>query len=135
MRTNSLIGTPRPLRISTIDHVAVNVRDLDMSTDFYTAMFGFTRVRRTPFRQVLRHGSLEFHLFQAPDPTATKPHNWQHLGLQHLAFAVGQAELEWATSTLAQMTEHVEGPVEDEDGRALYIRDPDGNVIELRQER
>ena len=120
--------------MSAVDHVAVNVRDLEASIAFYTATFGFARGRRTKFRQVLHQGSLELHLFQAADPSAGAPRNWRQLGVQHVAFAVGQAEFEWAADALGQVTDLVDGPVEDDDGRALYMRDPDGNVIELRQQ-
>ncbi len=114
--------------------MAVNVRDLEVSADFFKRVFGFRAGPRTQFRQILRQRTCEVHLFQAPEPDAAGPRNWRFLGVQHIAFGISEREFERATEALSELGLAVEGPVEDETGRALYVRDPDGNVIELRQQ-
>lgn len=133
--TSRGISGPRPLRVRGLHHVALNTRDLEASTAFYAAVFGFERGRRTRFRQVLHSGPLELHLFQAPEAdVAAKSRNWRHLGVQHIAFSVSGDDIERVADVVARFSVAVEGPVEDDAGRALYVRDPDGNVIELRAE-
>ncbi len=123
----------RPLTVLDVHHVAVNVSDLDASSAFYRAAFGFATRRRTQFREVLGRGDVEIHLFQAPEAIRSDgPRNWRHLGVQHLAFSVSDDELERAAAVLAAQGAGADGPIQDEAGTALYTRDPDGNVIELR---
>ena len=123
----------RPLLVLDVHHVAVNVSDLDASSAFYREAFGFATRQRTQFREVLGHGAVEIHLFQAPDAIQSDGgRNWRHLGVQHLAFSVSDDGLERAAAVLAAQGAGADGPVQDEAGTALYTRDPDGNVIELR---
>lgn len=121
------------LDVDAMNHVAINVRDLDRSTAFYSTVLGLRLVRRTGFRQVLARGKVSVHLFQAPEPsTAAPPRNWGQLGLQHVAFSTDDVDLEVIKDRLAQHGVHADGPVADADGRGLYLRDPDGIIIELR---
>ena len=97
---------------------------------------GLNPVRRTGFRQVLACGAVSVHLFQAPEPaTAEAARNWRQIGLQHVAFMTPDADLDAIKDRLMHHGIHTDGPVTDADGRGLYLRDPDGIVIELRAPR
>ena len=127
-----LVGI-RGLRLSCVDHVAINVRDLDSSAAFYARVFSLSPKARTAFRHVLTAPGFSLHLFQAPErrPEAGA-RDWRRLGVQHVALALGEAEFERAAEVIVAAGSAVEGPTEDPEGRSLYFRDPDGNVIELR---
>ncbi|MYA59225.1 MAG: hypothetical protein F4X40_01530 [Chloroflexi bacterium] len=123
----------RRLMPRRLDHVAINVRDLDRSATFYARVFSLTPQAHSTFRQVLAAPHFSIHLFQAP---ARRPEagarGWRRLGVQHVALALGEAEFERAAEVIVAAGSAVEGPTEDSEGRSLYFRDPDGNVIELR---
>ncbi len=122
----------RGLRVSRVDHVAINVRDLDRSATFYARVLGVTPGSRSTFRQVLLAPGFSLHLFQAPERRPqTDTRDWRRLGVQHVALALGEAEFERAAEVIVAAGSAVEGPTEDAGGRSLYFRDPDGNVIEL----
>ncbi|MCY3895384.1 MAG: VOC family protein [Chloroflexi bacterium] len=116
-----------------MDHVAINVRDLDRSAAFYARVFSLSPKARTAFRHVLAAPGFSLHLFQAPErrPEAGA-RDWRRLGVQHVALALGEAEFERAAEVIVAAGSAVEGPTDDPEGRSLYFRDPDGNVIELR---
>lgn len=123
----------RGLRLSRVDHVAINVRDLDSSAAFYARVFRLSPEARSAFRQVLAAPGFSLHLFQAPErrPEAGG-RDWRRLGVQHVALALGETEFERAAEVIVAAGSAVEGPTDDPEGRSLYFRDPDGNVIELR---
>jgi catechol 2,3-dioxygenase-like lactoylglutathione lyase family enzyme len=136
-RTETLMShesvRPRGLAVKRLDHVAINVRDLDRSATFYARVFGLTLGNRSTFRLVLSAPGLSLHLFQAPErrPEAGT-RDWRRLGVQHVAVAVSDAEFERAAEIVVAAGSAVEGPTQDPEGQSLYFRDPDGTVIELR---
>ncbi len=49
----------------------------------------------------------------------------------HFAFHVAEAEIDRMLERLAERDVEVEGPVQLGPGRAIYVTDPDGNVVEF----
>jgi len=122
--------------VTGLSHIGIRVHDLARSRAFYETL-GFV-FQWGPFgpEQVagLRHASgLEINLIvNAPEPEAPNvlmdvPH--KHAGFTHIALAIGSvAETEAA---LARAGIAISGRRGDNPVRALFVRDPDGNVIEL----
>ncbi len=82
-----------PLKISSIDHVSINVTDVEKSFDFYGRILGFER------RQTVDCGDFDITYFALPDGSRLElfdyhgknrhiPREESEAGLRHVAFHV-----------------------------------------------
>ncbi|MGD1853441.1 MAG: VOC family protein [Leptolyngbyaceae cyanobacterium] len=112
-------------------HVAINVSDLAAADHFYGTVLGLTKVERTlkfagSWYQL---GSFQIHLIVAERPYS-QPKPDEKWGRQaHLAFAIADIE------TAKQRLHDAQIPIQaSASGRAaVFVHDPDGNIIELTQ--
>ena len=123
--------------MTTIQHVALNCRDITAQERFYTRHFGFRRSR------VFNHGRQDefvmirlegfcLELFTARaegEPSAGE----QEVGFKHLAFEVADIDVKVADLHAAGIET---GPVHDCSDvipglRVCFLKDPEGNVLEL----
>ncbi len=139
--------------IRGIHHVAISTPDLDRLTAFYTAALGAEMVMETSWsdseridsmidlagsaakQRMLRVGNVHLELFEysAPTPVAKDPtHPPSDHGITHLCFDVVDIDDEFDRLVSLGMTFSRRAP----DGsrlRAIYGRDPDGNIVELQE--
>jgi glyoxylase I family protein len=120
----------------SIAHVALTVRDLEVSVPWYTALFEAEPVLDEdtgPFRHVIWMVSgTVIGLHQFPDADVTTPFNERRVGLDHIAFGVADRnELQRWEERLNQMgVSH--GEIKDAGyGSGLSFRDPDGLPLEF----
>lgn len=123
-------------RLTGVDHIAITVRDLDASADFYERLLG------APPAGSIEDEGLRRRLFALPGGThlgltqheLPPPHGFSPYapGLDHLGLAVeGRDELErWAQHLTSIGIEH-DGLVEAPYGVALSFEDLDGTALEL----
>lgn len=125
------------MRIRAIDHVVLTVRDLEQTLSFYERALGMTPMTFGDGRIALAFGDQKLNLHEAGrefEPKAAAP-------------TPGSLDLCLLTDTpLDEVTEHLAGvgvaielgPVEKTGARralrSLYLRDPDGNLIEISNE-
>ncbi len=122
------------LKIKRLDHLVLTVKDLDATVAFYRNVLGMEVVHFEQGRVALKFGDQRINLHQAGSEIEPKVKNPQP----------GSVELCFLTNTpLTRMAVHLsdlgveieEGPVERTGAKgtilSLYIRDPDGNLIEL----
>lgn len=130
-----------PMKVTAqakITHIAVYVKDIQRSTDFYVKVFGFPKLDE-PFKDGLHDwlaigNNLSMHIIQAPwEPITINKHN-------HICFSVPDMDAFVQNLTLLKI------PYEDWPGnpntlttrpdgvRQLYIRDPDGYWLEVNDE-
>jgi catechol 2,3-dioxygenase-like lactoylglutathione lyase family enzyme len=112
-------------------HMSFPVSDLDRSREFYEGVLGLRAIPR-PDLGALRGiwygaGACEVHLIETPKgvdvgsaPPALNPM------ARHSAFAVSDYD-----SALATLRAHDLEVVESRRGQQLWVRDPDGHIIEL----
>ena len=130
-----------PSRTSTptlgpIAHVALTVRNLDVSVPWYTALIGSAPVLDEdtgPFRHIVYAlGGTLFGLHGFPDLTSKDQFDERRPGLDHVSFGcASRAELtEWAARLDALGVAH--GEIVDAGyGSGLSFRDPDNIALEL----
>jgi catechol 2,3-dioxygenase-like lactoylglutathione lyase family enzyme len=123
-----------PVTITGLDHLVLTVADLDQTTDFYQRVLGMRPVTFGTGRRALEFGTSKINLHQAgqgftpyaahPVPgsadlclitTAPPGQILDHLGAQHVPVEAGPVPRTGARGTMT----------------SIYIRDPDGNLIEI----
>lgn len=124
-------GTP-DIRVIDIDHIVLNVSDVERSLRFYTEELGLEPVRVEEWRRkkvffpsVRISPTAIVDLLEAP-ATGTN--------VDHFCLVIEPTDLEALKAS--GRFDVVDGPDvrfgARGDGMSLYVRDPDGNVVELR---
>jgi catechol 2,3-dioxygenase-like lactoylglutathione lyase family enzyme len=122
------------MKITALDHLVLTVTDIERSIDFYRRILGMEVLTFAEGRQALRFGRQKINLHPAEggiEPVANRPTP----GSADLCLLL-DATLEDALAELAQKGVAVEaGPVKRSGAtgalNSIYLRDPDGNLIEL----
>ena len=125
------------MQIDRLDHFVLTVASIEATTAFYERALGFKAVQFGDGRTALAFGGQKINLHQAGaefEPKAARP-------------APGSGDFCLTTKTpLADVAAHLQnngveieiGPVARTGARAalqsIYIRDPDGNLIEISNE-
>jgi catechol 2,3-dioxygenase-like lactoylglutathione lyase family enzyme/uncharacterized protein YunC (DUF1805 family) len=126
------------LRVKSIDHVTIVVKDLERSRRFYVDTLGMREVPRPAFSFAgswFQAGKTQVHLileFSGSGPAGNQlPERLRSSRTQHVAF-----EVEDAAATVTLLKERqvpiLSGPKPRPDGYLqVFVTDPDGHVIEL----
>jgi catechol 2,3-dioxygenase len=117
---------------ATIGHVHLRVADLERATAFYRDVIGFS---------VKRYDSVVFlgagdhpHLIALNAGGSPPPPG--HTGLHHFAIRFPDKQaLARATQRLLDHGHPIDGAQDDAGSLSVYLRDPDGNGIELHYDR
>lgn len=131
-------GSPGPVRVDRIDHLVLTVRDIERTCDFYARVIGMEVVTFGEGRRALRFGEQKINLHAAGrefEPKALAPTP----GSADLCFLTKVPLEQLAAHLLAQGVAILEGPVRRTGALgpivSLYLRDPDGNLIEVSNAR
>jgi catechol 2,3-dioxygenase-like lactoylglutathione lyase family enzyme len=127
------------LRVRTLDHVTLVVKDLELSRKFYVDVLGMEPMERPRFSfdgSWFQAGKTQIHLIlEHPESGPAGIDVPQHLlslsRTHHFAFEVEDTQV--ATNYLRQRNiPIVSGPKERPDGAVqVFATDPDGHVVEL----
>ncbi|MBW4653990.1 MAG: VOC family protein [Kaiparowitsia implicata GSE-PSE-MK54-09C] len=144
---NAALPTLAPGMLRRVHHVALNVKDMTISRQFYGEILGLHELtgREVPatLTQLVADGKVAnfitpdgtiLDLFYEPDlaPPSANPRQ-QFTRANHLAFDIAPELFDDAVGVLRQ--HHVEidhGPVTRPTGRGVYFYDPDGFLVEIR---
>jgi catechol 2,3-dioxygenase-like lactoylglutathione lyase family enzyme len=121
-----------------LDHLVLTVADIERTCRFYAGILGMERREFAGGRVALHFGDQKINLHPALAPIA--PHARRPTpGSADFCFVTATPIDDVAAELAAHGVEIIEGPVE-RDGargpiRSIYCRDPDGNLIELANNR
>ena len=122
------------MRVNRFDHVVLTVASIDATVDFYTRVLGMSAVTFGDGRRALRFGTSKINLHRAGhefEPKARRPTP----GSEDLCFIVDDPIGDVMTQLTTAGVAVEEGPVARTGATgeiiSCYLRDPDGNLIEL----
>ena len=120
--------------VHSLDHLVLTVRDLAASIAFYARALGMQEVTFGAGRKALAFGSQKINLHEAGrefEPKADRPAP----GSADLCFLTATPVETYAAHLLTLGLAVIEGPVMRTGAqgpiRSIYLRDPDGNLIEI----
>jgi catechol 2,3-dioxygenase len=122
------------MKVQTLGHVVIKVRNQERAEAFYNGVLGIPIAARhetmpMTFFTLGNHHDLAVLATEddAPAPPKTSP------GLFHIALKVGDSldELRETKAKLEEAGVKVDAIIDHEVSKSIYIRDPDGNGVEL----
>lgn len=128
-------------KVIGVDHVVLSAADVERSLGFYQGTLGLAAVRvdewrrgEVPFPSVRVDASFLIDLFPADPAEQAEPGKPSGTNLDHFCLVIEPTDLEALAKTGG--LEVVSGPGRRfgarGDGQSLYVKDPDGNTVELR---
>jgi predicted enzyme related to lactoylglutathione lyase len=122
---------PDPPPVSGISELVLEVSDLEAARGFYRDVLGF--------EETLYGEGAEGRYWYLIGETARLGIWTEQVGLAggrggahvHYAFHVEDGEVDRIKSRIEEAGGEVEGPIQLGPGRAIYVTDPDGNVVEF----
>jgi len=121
-----------------IGHVHLKVADLDRAIGFYSGVLGFEVQQRSGSQAAfLSAGGYHHHIgLNTWDSLGGSPAPLGHTGLYHTAFLYpDRATLGDAVRRVLQAGIELDGASDHGVSEAVYLRDPDGNGVELYRDR
>lgn len=120
------------MRVHGLDHIVVNSADVERALTFYTGLLGMDGVRVDEWRAgAAPFPSVRVNPATIIDLVAAAPNG---VNVDHLCLVVDRADVDAVAGD--PRFEVVDGPGSRYgargDGWSVYVRDPDGNTVELR---
>ena len=118
----------KTLKVTSMDHVNMTVKNLEESVEFYKKLFGFEVRKEQPEHQskIIGNDNVKLCLYEEPD---MNPEG----GIAHFGFNIENFDeiIDKCKSLGVQVL--YDGPVQFEKSKSIYIKDPNGYDIELSE--
>tara|TARA_B100000686_G_scaffold353663_1_gene460202 strand:+ start:1814 stop:2227 length:414 start_codon:yes stop_codon:yes gene_type:complete len=130
--------TTKKLKLTGLDHFALNVKDMKQAEEFYTETLGFKVIHRTKTKSGLKHieidaGNVAIALFESPGLNLEKAHKTMtEEGYLHFAFGAPYDQFDATLQNLIQKGVIMDGEPRDwGTSISVYFRDPDDYQLEI----
>lgn len=116
------------LKVSSIDHINMSVKNLAQSVEFYKNLFGFEIKKEQPEEKskIIGDDNVKLCLYEDSE---MKPEG----AIAHFGFHVENFDEIIKICTSLGVKIYYDGPVQFEKSRSIYISDPNGYDIELSE--
>ena len=122
------------MQVNRIDHLVLTVASIERTVDFYTRLLGMTRVEFGEGRTALAFGDQKINLHELGNEFEPKAERVA-AGSADLCLIIDIPVTEAIDSLRGHGVDVFEGPVGRTGARgqilSAYLRDPDGNLLEL----
>jgi catechol 2,3-dioxygenase-like lactoylglutathione lyase family enzyme len=116
--------------IHRMDHVGINVTDLQRSADWYERVLGFTIFHKWKTTWMIRRGNMRIGLFLRPN--AKKIDDLDNtLAITHFAYSTDEKGFREAQDKLKKLGVKFDPPEDTGVAHSLFIYDPDGYQVEI----
>jgi len=123
------------IRIFGIDHLAINVRNINKSVEFYTKVLGLKVTQREPSKAGIEYfldcGSSLIGVIQAKNLDRVHSFEEEGLGANHFSFRIHSKDFDAMIKHLEQHNVKIEFAKKREKSWSLYFYDIDGNKLEI----
>lgn len=123
------------MKVLGIDHVAISVKDLDKSLEFYTKVLGLTVTKREYSKPGIEYfldcGSSLVGLIQGKETDGAHPLKDEGIGGNHVSFRVTPREFDGVVEELKKQNVTITFLKKREKSWSVYFLDVDGNKLEI----
>ncbi|MDD2640250.1 MAG: VOC family protein [Arcobacteraceae bacterium] len=121
-------------QIKSLDHLVLTVKDIAKTVEFYTMVLGMQKEIFKQNRVALKFGSQKINLYQLGAEFEPKAYNVKE-GSADLCFITQTSVTDFKAHIESLGVKVIEGPVKRTGAvgeiNSIYVRDPDGNLIEI----
>jgi catechol 2,3-dioxygenase-like lactoylglutathione lyase family enzyme len=121
-------------QIKSLDHLVLTVKDIAKTVEFYTTILGMQKEIFKQNRVALKFGSQKINLHQLGAEFEPKAYNVKE-GSADLCFITQTSVTDFKSHIENLGVKVIEGPVKRTGAmgeiNSIYVRDPDGNLIEI----
>lgn len=121
-------------QIKSLDHLVLTVKDIAKTVEFYTMVLGMQKEIFKQNRVALKFGSQKINLHQLGAEFEPKAYNVKE-GSADLCFVTQTSVTDFKIHIESLGVKVIEGPIKRTGAvgeiNSIYVRDPDGNLIEI----
>lgn len=118
------------MNLSRIDHVAITVKELRRSADWYEKVLGLGMVNKWKTTWMVGNDLMRMGLFLASDGERVAGLE-KKIAIQHFAFRTDALGFIAAQAQLKELEIEYEGPEDSGIAYSIFVYDPDGHQVEI----
>lgn len=119
------------MKMLRIDHVAINVKNLQTTFDWYNKIFGFEIIHQWTHTWMIGNDIIKIGVFERPDASVISNLDRNLIVIQHFAFLTDKQAFDEAVIEIDRL-EIPHDPVEDTGiAYSVFLTDPDGHQVEI----